>query len=96
MLSIFPVISDCPVCNRLFNELARPLPFAHSSQSRLLCNVSGEPMNEHNQPLMLPNGYVYGEVSLQRLASNNTVGQIQCPKTLQVFGLSDAKKIYIM
>ena len=53
-------------------------------------------MNENNQPLMLPNGYVYGEVSLQRLATTNGAGQVQCPKTLQVFGLSDAKKIYIM
>ena len=53
-------------------------------------------MNENNQPLMLPNGYVYGEVSLQRLATSNTAGNIQCPKTLQVFGLTEAKKIYIM
>jgi len=87
---------DCPVCNRLFNELARPLPFAHSSQSRLLCNVSGEPMNENNQPLMLPNGQVYGEMSLQRLATSNTEGKVQCPKTMQTFPLSEAKKIYIM
>lgn len=87
---------ECPVCNRLFNELAKPLPFAHSSQSRLLCHVSGEPLNENNQPLMLPNGHVYGEVSLKRLAGSNTEGNIMCPRTLQVFKLSDAKKIYIM
>ena len=53
--------SSCPVCNEALNELANPLPFAHCSQSRLVCSISGTPLNEHNQPMMMPNGYVYGE-----------------------------------
>ena len=52
---------SCPVCQDSFNELAQPLPFAHCSQSRLVCAISGHPLNEHNLPMMLPNGYVYGE-----------------------------------
>lgn len=52
---------DCPVCNENLNILASSLPFAHCSQSRLVCYMSGEPMNESNPPRMLPNGYVYGE-----------------------------------
>jgi len=28
--------------------------------SRLICSVSGLPLNEHNPPMMLPNGRVYG------------------------------------
>ncbi|KAJ9588767.1 hypothetical protein L9F63_017926, partial [Diploptera punctata] len=52
---------SCPVCQDALNELAQPLPFAHCSQSRLVCTISGLPLNEHNQPMMLPNGYVYGE-----------------------------------
>ena len=52
---------SCPVCQDSFNELAQPLPFAHCSQSRLVCAISGRPLNEHNLPMMLPNGYVYGE-----------------------------------
>lgn len=51
----------CPVCQDYLNELAEPLPFAHCSQSRLYCHISGLPLNENNQPMMLPNGYVYGE-----------------------------------
>lgn len=51
----------CPVCQPYLNELAEPLPFAHCSQSRLYCNISGLPMNENNQPMMLPNGHIYGE-----------------------------------
>ena len=52
---------QCPVCSKHFNELAKTLPFAHHSQSYLICALSGEPMNEHNPPLVLPNGYVYGQ-----------------------------------
>lgn len=51
----------CPVCQASWNELAAPLPFAHCSQSRLFCHISGLPLNEHNQPMVLPNGYVYGD-----------------------------------
>ena len=52
---------QCPVCSELFNQLASSLPFSHSSQSYLICRISGDPMNEHNPPMLLPNGYVYGE-----------------------------------
>jgi macrophage erythroblast attacher len=51
--------SNCPVCTKQLGELARGLPFSHCSQSRLICFISGALMNEHNPPLMLPNGYVY-------------------------------------
>ncbi len=52
---------QCPVCSNSFNELASSLPFSHSSQSYLICRISGEPMNEYNPPMLLPNGNVYGE-----------------------------------
>ncbi|XP_002160860.2 E3 ubiquitin-protein transferase MAEA [Hydra vulgaris] len=86
---------DCPVCNRLFNTLSKPLPFAHSSQSRLICSISGEQMNEHNHPLMLPNGYVYGERSIQSLLSEGN-GDIICPKTKDTYSVKDLKKVFIM
>ena len=37
------------------------LPYSHCSQSRLVCYMSGTLLNENNLPMMLPNGYVYGE-----------------------------------
>lgn len=49
------------MCQEWFNVLAKPLPFAHCSQSRLFCSISGLPLNENNIPMVLPNGYVYGE-----------------------------------
>ncbi|MEE6462760.1 hypothetical protein FKM82_001697 [Ascaphus truei] len=51
---------DCPVCSKSLNKLAQPLPMAHCANSRLVCKISGDVMNENNPPMMLPNGYVYG------------------------------------
>merc|ERR1712111_325342 len=48
--------NECPVCHPALNKLAFPLPFAHCSQSRLICYISGRPLNENNRPMMLPNG----------------------------------------
>lgn len=53
--------TDCPVCSPALNVIAASLPYAHCAQSRLVCNISGQPLNENNHPLMLPNGYIYGE-----------------------------------
>lgn len=52
--------SNCPVCSRHLNDLAHPLPYAHCANSRLICTISGHSLNEHNPPMMLPNGNIYG------------------------------------
>lgn len=86
---------DCPVCSDLMNELALPLPCAHCSQSRLVCQISGQPLNEYNPPLMLPNGYVYGFNALHQMAIQNK-GKVICPRTKRVYDISDAEKVYVM
>ncbi|KAG7160563.1 E3 ubiquitin-protein transferase MAEA-like [Homarus americanus] len=86
---------DCPVCQPSLNSLASPLPYAHCSQSRLVCHISGEQLNENNQPLMLPNGYVYGQKALQQMASENN-GTIVCPRSRQTFNIRDAEKVFVM
>lgn len=48
------------MCSKSLNKLAQPLPMAHCANSRLVCKISGDVMNENNPPMMLPNGYVYG------------------------------------
>lgn len=55
----------CPVCQGPLNQLAMGLPYAHCAQSRLVCRITGQPLNEHNLPMMLPNGQVYGEKVIQ-------------------------------
>lgn len=49
----------CPICAPLVTRLAAELPYAHHVHSTLVCRISGQIMNEHNPPLVLPNGYVY-------------------------------------
>ncbi|CAG9772796.1 unnamed protein product [Ceutorhynchus assimilis] len=85
----------CPVCNEDFNKLAEELPFAHCSQSGLYCYLTGLPLNENNQPMMLPNGYVYGEQALALMAKEND-GQVKCPKTKEVFPYKKAEKVFVM
>ncbi|KAJ8931800.1 hypothetical protein NQ314_015256, partial [Rhamnusium bicolor] len=85
----------CPVCQPYLNQLAETLPFAHCSQSRLYCHISGLPMNENNQPMMLPNGYIYGEQALEQMARENN-GQIICPKTKEIFPFKKLEKVFVM
>ncbi|CAG9760504.1 unnamed protein product [Ceutorhynchus assimilis] len=85
----------CPVCNEDLNSLAEPLPFAHCSQSRLYCHITGLPMNENNPPMMLPNGYIYGEQGLTQMAKENK-GQVKCPKTKEVFPFKKVEKVFVM
>ncbi|ELU07028.1 hypothetical protein CAPTEDRAFT_123183 [Capitella teleta] len=86
---------ECPVCSSHMNRLARKLPFAHSAQSKLICSISGRPLNEHNPPLMLPNGHVYGCDSLHEMAEEHE-GRIVCPRTKQIFTLDEVEKVYVM
>lgn len=51
---------NCPVCQPALNVIAKPLPYAYCQNSKLICSFTGAPLNEHNIPMMLPNGYVYG------------------------------------
>ncbi|GAB6024914.1 hypothetical protein CHUAL_010019 [Chamberlinius hualienensis] len=87
--------NDCPVCTEPLNTLATNLPYAHCSQSRLICHISGESLNEYNHPLMLPNGYVYGEKALHQMAQENN-GKVTCPRTKETFLLKEAEKVFVM
>jgi len=88
-------VADCPVCSELMNSLASSLPCAHASQSRLVCAISGQPLNEHNQPMMLPNGHVYGSLSLRQMADQNK-GKIICPRTKKAYEWSECEKVFVM
>eukprot|EP00118_Oscarella_pearsei_P010096 m.60521 g.60521 ORF g.60521 m.60521 type:complete len:411 (+) comp34934_c0_seq4:22-1254(+) len=86
---------ECPVCISPLNELARPLPFAHFSQSRLICGISGKRMDEHNPPMMLPSGHVYSKAALKDIAAANE-SRVACLKTQEEFHIDEAEKLYIM
>ncbi|KAK7508633.1 hypothetical protein BaRGS_00000199 [Batillaria attramentaria] len=87
--------SNCPVCSSHLNELAQPLPYAHCANSRLICTITGESLNEHNPPMMLPNGHIYGLGALSKMANDND-GRIVCPRTREIYTLDEAEKVYVM
>jgi len=51
-------------------------------------------MNENNPPMVLPNGFVYSEAALQSMAVANN-GFITCPRSGDVFKLSQLKKVFV-
>uniref|UniRef100_A0A914H4G8 E3 ubiquitin-protein transferase MAEA n=1 Tax=Globodera rostochiensis TaxID=31243 RepID=A0A914H4G8_GLORO len=84
--------SRCIVCSSVF-ELSEGLPHTHLTNSKLFCAISSEPFDcEENRPMMLPNGFVYGEKSIRTRAVNN---EFKCPRTLQVCSLEDLQRVYV-
>ncbi|GAB0099139.1 E3 ubiquitin-protein transferase MAEA [Sergentomyia squamirostris] len=85
---------SCPVCQENFNEIAENLPYSHCAQSRLICRVTGKPLNEHNLPMMLPNGQIFGQQALPHITKGN--GIIVCPITNQSFCQPKIEKVFVM
>lgn len=57
--------------------LAEGLPRAKHSHSQLICAASHVPMDEHNPPMMMRNGYVYGQAALKAQAERDH-GVVTC------------------
>ncbi|KAJ5541964.1 hypothetical protein N7535_004383 [Penicillium sp. DV-2018c] len=80
--------SVCPICSTELNELARKMPYAHHSKSYV-----------ESDPIVLPNGRVYGK---QRLIDISTkigsveAGKVKDPTTGEIFSENEMKKVYIM
>ncbi|CAL1533326.1 unnamed protein product [Lymnaea stagnalis] len=87
---------DCPVCSTHLNELAQPLPFAHCTNSKLVCSITGTALNEHNPPMMLPNGRIYGlKASAFSMAAVND-GRVVCPRTREIYHVDNLEKVFVM
>lgn len=86
---------SCPVCTYPLSCLARSLPVAQRSHSRLVCRLSGALMDERNPPMALPNGFVYSKAALTKMAQQNG-GVITCPRTKQTFAFSLARMVYVL
>jgi macrophage erythroblast attacher len=86
---------NCPVCVPPYADLAAELPLSHHENSCIVCRITGQVMNENNPPMILPNGHVYSQKALQEMAIKSD-GSITCPRTLQVYEYSQAKKVFIL
>eukprot|EP00192_Tetraselmis_astigmatica_P012651 CAMPEP_0117654264 /NCGR_PEP_ID=MMETSP0804-20121206/3650_1 /TAXON_ID=1074897 /ORGANISM="Tetraselmis astigmatica, Strain CCMP880" /LENGTH=399 /DNA_ID=CAMNT_0005460531 /DNA_START=60 /DNA_END=1260 /DNA_ORIENTATION=- len=67
-----------------FRQLAAGLPSAKHGRSKLVCSVTKEMMNEHNPPMVMPNGYVYSQAAVDIISARNG-GKMVCPVTGQQF-----------
>lgn len=81
--------SVCPICSTELNELARNVPYAHHSKSYV-----------ENDPVVLPNGRIYGRERLLLLNEKigTPEGRIRDPMDLggEEFDQSEIKKVFVM
>ncbi|KAJ5812541.1 hypothetical protein N7474_008842 [Penicillium riverlandense] len=80
--------SVCPICSTELNELARKMPYAHHTKSYV-----GE------DPIVLPNGRVYGQARLMEMSKKIGAvesGKVKDPTTGEVFDENEMKRVYIM
>lgn len=79
--------SVCPICSTELNQLSRHLPFGHHSKSHM----------EHD-PVVLPNGRIYGRERLERMNEKigTQKGYVKDPvDTTNVYLWSEVKKVFI-
>jgi macrophage erythroblast attacher len=77
----------CPICSTELNELARNVPYAHHTKSYM-----------EDDPVVLPNGRVYGRERLKRLNHKLGVrkGRIRDPTDLEnEWDEEDVRKVFI-
>ena len=78
--------SVCPICSTELNDLARNLPYAHHTKSYV-----------ESDPVVLPNGRVYGRDRLLEMSAKVGLdaGQVKDPTTSVVYKASEVRKVYI-
>lgn len=81
----------CPICSPELNELARNVPYAHHTKSYV-----------ENDPIVLPNGRIYGRATLEDLqrklqggVGEIKGGDVRDPTTGEIFQWDEVKKVYI-
>ncbi|KXS99689.1 hypothetical protein AC578_9933 [Pseudocercospora eumusae] len=77
----------CPICSTELNELARNVPYAHHSKSYM-----------EEDPVVLPNGRVFGRERLQRLNEKlgTAPGKIKDPTDMETeWDEKELKKVFI-
>lgn len=85
---------DCPVCSLPLSKITSRLPYSHHETSILVCPISGTIMDADNAPLALPNGHVYSQKALEKMAELHG-GYVICPRTNEKFRFVEVRKCYI-
>eukprot|EP00924_Labyrinthula_sp_SR-Ha-C_P006318 maker-scaffold_31-snap-gene-3.73-mRNA-1 protein AED:0.01 eAED:0.02 QI:30/0.66/0.7/1/0.88/0.8/10/83/367 len=85
---------NCLACRPLFKQVTKDLPVAHETQTHLICRLTGEPMDENNPPLALPNGQIFSERGVRTLELPNR--KIKCPVTNKEYRVNELRYVYIL
>lgn len=67
-------------CLQQFQKLAEGLPYSKHIHSTLICPITLEVMNEDNPPMVAPNGAVYSETAVCKIAAQNN-GMFKNPES---------------
>ncbi|KAK5138920.1 GID complex subunit containing RING finger motif [Oleoguttula sp. CCFEE 6159] len=81
------VTSVCPICSTELNELARNVPYVHHTKSHV-----------ENDPVVLPNGRIYGREKLMAInvKLGTPEGKVRDPTDMsQLYDLTQVKKVFI-
>lgn len=68
-------------------------------RSHLVDVLTGEPMEGENEPIVLPNGRVYGSKGLKNWSEKNpptSDSMIRDPETGEVFSKTSLRKAYVL
>lgn len=103
---------DNPLRHPVVHMMATALPYAKRTVSKLVCPVTGMIMEGANAPMVLPNGYVYGQLALDggflECRDDDSRGdpvtrrmvttntRIQCPCTGSIFSRADVRRAYVV
>ncbi|KZF22660.1 hypothetical protein L228DRAFT_282752 [Xylona heveae TC161] len=76
----------CPICSTELNELARNVPYAHHTKSYV-----------ESDPMVLPNGRIYGRDRLLDMSRKVGLGekQVKDPTTGEIFHVDSMEKVFI-
>jgi len=88
-------VRECPCCSPHLGTLATQLPTAHHVHSALICRITGKLMDEHNPPLMFPDGAVFSTEGLRSISKDGKFPNPREPDSGKLYGMDDLHKIFI-
>lgn len=86
---------SCPACHTHLLPVASALPPCRRTHSHLICRLSQTVMEGANQPMVMPNGSVYGLRALTAMASTNR-GIVTCPRTGEKCHMRELRRAYVL
>ncbi|KAL3142832.1 hypothetical protein ABBQ38_003125 [Trebouxia sp. C0009 RCD-2024] len=87
------VRKEDPLALKPFQKLAEGLPYSKHIHSTLICPITLEVMNEDNPPMVAPNGAVYSETAVCKIAAQNN-GMFKNPESGDLCQMDEMKRAY--